>query len=561
MNNQKVIKKQLSLILTAFLFCTTNMVLGYQQQDTTVVQVFTFDDPSPEGWGASYKGKAKFPTTDKQWGKILMIQRLKCDERTKGDKFPCGEWDYFTNTVIKVPKGDTVEAFEIGSFITPYGKRLELGGEEGWRWVYDLTDYAPILKGELEISSGNNLELLDLKFLFIEGIPDRDVLSVENIYPIGDYNYGKLADDSVLQSKKMVLNADANAYKLKARISGHGHYGPRNCCEWDSKVHSYFINRRRMFNWNVWKDCGYNPIFPQGGTWQFNRAGWCPGTKVDEHDFELSNWVEPGDTVMIDYAIEPYADNGEKGGDFRMSHQLISYGSPNFKNDASIHDIIAPSEEDTYGRENPTCGDASIVIKNAGSHQLRSLEIHYGLRNGKKSVYQWRGNLTFLEKEEVWLPAPEWKDIDTDNVFEVVVKNPNGQKDERASNNRLTSKVLPVPILPNQFQLKIDAVGLGRAKENGYFLSNNSGKVLFYREELADNQVYEDMIKLDNGCYELLITDKHEDGMIRHWWNRGRNPDLVGENGNIQILDKKGTVLHTLKYDFADKLIFRFRVK
>ena len=77
-----------------------------------------------------------------------MIQTLKCDSSTKADKYDCGEWDYIWDAMLYVPVNDTVEAFKLGSFVTPYGKRLKMGGHNGWEWVYDLTDYAPILSGK-----------------------------------------------------------------------------------------------------------------------------------------------------------------------------------------------------------------------------------------------------------------------------------------------------------------------------------------------------------------------------------------------------------------------------
>ena len=77
-----------------------------------------------------------------------MIQTLKCDSSTKADKYDCGEWDYIWDAMLYVPIDDTVEVFKLGSFVTPYGKRLKMGGHKGWEWVYDLTDYAPILSGK-----------------------------------------------------------------------------------------------------------------------------------------------------------------------------------------------------------------------------------------------------------------------------------------------------------------------------------------------------------------------------------------------------------------------------
>jgi len=135
--------------------------------DTLVIHPITWETPSPEGWGAQYKQIIQFPEGDESWAKIIMVQTLKCDSATKGDKYPCGEWDYIWNTFVDVPKEDSTETFSIGSFVTPYGKRLVMGGENGWEWTYDMTDYAPILKGERSVTVGNNQELLDLKFLLL----------------------------------------------------------------------------------------------------------------------------------------------------------------------------------------------------------------------------------------------------------------------------------------------------------------------------------------------------------------------------------------------------------
>ena len=54
--------------------------------------------------------------------------------------------------------------------------------------VYDLTDYAPLLRGKKRLRIGNNQELLDLKFEFIEGVPPRNPISIQNIYPLGEYD-------------------------------------------------------------------------------------------------------------------------------------------------------------------------------------------------------------------------------------------------------------------------------------------------------------------------------------------------------------------------------------
>ncbi len=93
-------------------------------KDTFTVQMFTYSDPSPQGWNQPYSGTIRFPKTSGEWRKIYLIQKIKCDVRTAADTFPCGEWDYHTHTVLTDSTG---ERFELAGFITPYGKRLDLG--------------------------------------------------------------------------------------------------------------------------------------------------------------------------------------------------------------------------------------------------------------------------------------------------------------------------------------------------------------------------------------------------------------------------------------------------
>ncbi len=44
---------------------------------------------------------------------------------------------------ITVSRFEIIEPFEIARFITPYGKRLDLG-LNGFTWIYDVTDYEPL---------------------------------------------------------------------------------------------------------------------------------------------------------------------------------------------------------------------------------------------------------------------------------------------------------------------------------------------------------------------------------------------------------------------------------
>ena len=455
---------------------------------------------------------------------------------------------------------DVIEPFELGRFITPYGKRLDLG-LEGFTWVYDVTDYEPLLHGQVDLQAANGQELLDLRFVFIEGIPPRDVISVRNIWPEGSYKYKDLADDTELKPLLMPLHASAGSFMIRTRISGHGHNGPYNCCEWDPKEHYLDINGQRRFSWRVWRDCGFNPVHPQGGTWQFDRAGWCPGTFVDTYDFELTPFVCPGFQVSVDYAIQPYdLDNGEEGGNFEMAMQLFEYSSPNFRLDAALEDILAPSGRHEYRRLNPVSREALVRIRNAGADTLTELTLTYGLQGGSKSRYTWNGKLGFMESAIVSLPKPSWKGMAEGTIFEVELLKPNGKKDEHPENDRMASAVPAPVILPPEFIIFVKTQGFGRAADNACTITNETGEVVFRHEVYEDTTAYYDPVSLEPGAYEFEFTDTNEDGMIRHWWLWWEDREKVGDNGELKILYPDKNELMDLGYDWAEKRVLRFFV-
>ena len=117
---------------------------------------------------------------------------------------------------------DKLEENEIARYITPYGIGLDLG-PDGFTWRFDVTDYADLLKGKVDLSAANTQEVLDLKFVFIKGTPPRKVLDIQKIWgPYSYITYGDLSTDKALSNKTLNLNPDAKQFKVITRLSGHG---------------------------------------------------------------------------------------------------------------------------------------------------------------------------------------------------------------------------------------------------------------------------------------------------------------------------------------------------
>ncbi|MEO8733037.1 MAG: LamG domain-containing protein, partial [Flavobacteriales bacterium] len=174
------------------------------------------------------------------------------------------ELNYFS------PPFEVVKDHEIGRYITPYGINLSLGAN-GFTWVYDVTDYQYLLHDSVDISAGNQQELLNLKFVMIEGTPPRKVVNViEPWGPEQSYSYGDLSSDAKLSAVTVALSPQAHQWALRSRITGHGDQssvsGAQGCCEFKDNTHSLLSNGTEIDSWHIWQtnDCALNPVYPQG---------------------------------------------------------------------------------------------------------------------------------------------------------------------------------------------------------------------------------------------------------------------------------------------------------
>ncbi len=449
---------------------------------------------------------------------------------------------------------EVTNRFEIGRFITPYGNGLNLGN--GFTWWYDVSDYRTILHDTLRIASGNWQELHDLQFLFIKGTPPRNVVSIQNVWN-GDF-YMR-ATDSIetkgLKAKNVLMDPNADTYKFKMRPSGHG-ADNQNAAEFYTLDHMLKVDNTLQFTKPVWKDdCSINPLYPQGGTWVYQRANWCPGDDVPTFDFELTPFVTKGDTSLLDYDITPYISVGGSPANYVIESQVVGYGPINFALDAAIEQIKSPSKEDIFKRMNPICDNAVITIKNTGSTVLNSLTITFGFGGGTPATYQWTGTLAFEETMDVSLPGLVWDG--TSNKFYATVSNPNGGVDMYAHNNTMESQFNTPPSYPNQvvFELKTNS----QANQNSYVVKDAAGTIIHSRSFMANNTIYSDTLNLPNGCYTFILIDTlsangiyGEDGLA--WW-----ANTAQGSGSMKIKNAlSGALVKTFPTDFGREIYQQF---
>ncbi len=445
--------------------------------------------------------------------------------------------------------------YEIHRFITPYGIGLDLG-PDGFTWVEDVTDFGPILKDFVKLKAGNQQELIDLKFLFVKGTPARDVKSVQQLWGKGG-TYQDIVDDKSVSSLNIAPNPDANMFKVLTRSSGHGFAGPTNtdnCSEFCKRTHQLYIGETGLFEWEGWKECGDNPVFPQGGTWQIDRSDWCPGATVNTYEHEITDLVTAGENIPVDYNIVnpagfvPY-------GNYQFTGYMVGYGEPNFANDVSIERIITPSLEQEFGRLNPICAEPRIIIKNNGSTKLESATIAYGLAGEEKQQFIWTGELEFLEETVVDLPPLDVNSLNQGVLydFEVTVSKPNSEADEYSKNNYAVSQMQGVDVLSSNFKLNIKTNNQAGSQYQ-YVLRNADGEIIdeIKLGEFDTQKLYELEYDLENGCYELLFENAQGYGLDL-WYVR----DQLG-TGYINY--SSGSSSKTFNPDFGNFIKYQFSV-
>lgn len=514
-----------------------------------VIQAFTF--------GSTRDSVIQFPDAAVSFEKIYMYYTLRCHPPpgVGNPPYPCGEWDYLSYTYIYIPQGvmdssitsidtvtsvplvldttwhvfEVIERFELGRFITPYGIGLDLDeqgidGGNGFTWVFDVSDYRPLLTGAKRITAGNWQELLDLKFVMIEGVPPRKVLQVENLWS-GSFGLPNIA--TTLAPKNFYINPNGKTFRIKTRTSGHGHSNSTNCAEFCKKTHHLFVNGTDI-NWELWDECSTNPVYPQGGTWLFDRAGWCPGAFVNDYNHEITPYVTPGSQALIDYDVEP-----DVNGNYVLEVQLISYSAPNFTHDVAMEDIIAPSKADIHNRLNPICRNPIIKIKNTGSEDLQSALISYGVKGGDTCYYLWEGTIKFLESAEITLPKFNWAGYDeNDPEFYAKVNYPNNKIDEYEHNNTAISKFIVPDVLPEKFRIY--------TKPDNYYdelswtIEDEDANIIKSSPEFTASAIYIDTVELEAGCYVYKLEDSGDDGLGFWFYNAVDNDPANINNPNYQ---------------------------
>ncbi len=566
------------LLLMGFLTLFISSVFA---QDTLVV---TSHNSVDMVWHENYDRIAYFPTANKTYRKIIMYYTLGCASTG------CSHWDYdvltqlMHNTGIKdssVQKLDTVntnplvvdttwrvfdvlEPYELGRLITPYGNYMDFrdypngsnGFDSSWKhtFAYDVTDYISLLRDSVIIRSKYNGWSsgfsATIDFVFIEGTPQRNVIALQNVYTQGGgYSNSDQFESAVVPAKTFKIPAGAKSAQAKVIITGHGNNSGSNCGEFCDKDYYYKVNGNTEFTYRMWReDCDAVPVRPQGGTYLYPRANWCPGDKVYEQRWELTPFLG-GDSITLDLDIEPYANaEGGGGSSHNISSTVFFYGEDNYTFDAELNTILAPNNFSEYINFNPSCGEVILVIKNNAKTPLTYAKLAYGPQGGKMRTADWEGNLGYNELDTVYLPSAYWTGVEPGQTqFVASLITPNHKySDENTANDTYTSTIT---LNPRWEPFRILLRTNGQPQENKLTITNEKGEIVYEKSEMAAYTIYNENINLPDGCYTLLLTDTERDGL--HWWVYQQIGQTSRTNGYLRVTKQSGAGIYVNTGDFG----------
>ncbi len=225
---------------------------------------------------------------------------------------------------------------------------------------------------------------------------------------------------------------------------------------------------------------------------------------------------------------------------------LHAFGAPNFENDAELLKILSPSTDFDFNRFNPTCSDAEVMIKNNGGTPLTSLTIRYGVEGGDEETYSWSGNLKIGESERVILPlnTGDYLGASSNKIFHATVENPNGQTDEWVLDNTLSSTYETPLVMDQQFIVRLSTNSA--ANETSYTVIDDNGNLVYSKDNLTNNTLYQDTLDLPAGCYKLEVLDSGGDGLNFFANNDG--------SGSIQLRVVGGGIYRSYNSNFGEEI-------
>lgn len=511
-------------------------------------QLVVVTDPSK---GSNFYSRwGVFPSAGKPIRRINLHVTFKCP-----DTMRCADWDYLDFIKIKRIGGmqGADKDFEIARMLTPYGGAFNK--DWNFNWQVDITDFSLLLRDSVEIEYNHTGYednkhrgwKITLDFEIITGQPIAQPISIQKIYSKA-FGYGDSAQSIEKSLVPIAFKKAPGADYAVFRVlhTGHGANPGDYCGEFCSKKRFTIFNEDVIDERPIWRKCGDNPLYPQAGTWVYDRANWCPGYLQQPEVLHIP-LTRNDNTIDID--MEPYTITKSEAVE-NITAYLIQYKKNTLQHDATIIDIITPTNKKIYSRLNPTCSMPKILIKNSGTATLKSLQIKYGTVGQALHSFTWTGLIKSGYTDTVTMPTTI-QALANNNTYMVELTKPNGKFDRFNADNYMVSQFKKPPLHASSLVLVTKTNN--EPQDNFITLKNSEGQVFLSRsfDSTQKNKVFLDTLMLPVGCYTLACIDTAGNGL--EFWAYAK-----GGKGSMRIQDTAGNLVKSFISDFGSSILYNF---
>jgi hypothetical protein len=156
--------------------------------------------------------------------------------------------------------------------------------------------------------------------------------------------------------------------------------------------------------------------------------------------------------------------------------------------------------------------EPTFEIQNNGALPLTSAEIKYRINNGSELTYLWAGNLGFLQKTMIQLPAASYT-VQNNNQLAIYGVSTNGVADEYPKNDTITYNFTKAPMPGSMVTVYIKTDN--NPQETTWEIKDISGNSLASGGPYTEQKhVYSTNVQLGFGtCYEFSIYDAGNNGL------------------------------------------------
>jgi hypothetical protein len=300
-------RNRLPLIIAVLLILVSLVSLAVAQDDPIIVDTFRSEFIN---WATAHVDEFTFPE-QQLYSEVLCNMTIACPSAPAD----CDPWDRFGNLKVRHwLDAENYEDYEIARFITPYDITFS-GGPGTCSWTIDVTDYQFLLHDQvtlvlyIESWMGNdNGWLMTVRFNMQPGAPEREPFAISRLWSLGHLVYGDPDNPAAdhLPPVQVTVPEMTTWAKMRTFSTGHGFWNTDNAAEFSYKWQRVLVDAFQDQHY-LWRpDCEYNRCSPQQGTWEYDRAGWCPGDKADAWDVDVSDIVTPGQESTFGFELQPY---------------------------------------------------------------------------------------------------------------------------------------------------------------------------------------------------------------------------------------------------------------